>query len=127
MHVIKSHDNGFFFQRRCMRRKLSINCQRDDIHMFSKHSPARARAPDIRIAHTSVAGRPCAVRCAFVTRDTHAHSRANDDYCRCINVMCSIAMETSSSKNCIVSALCSQFRSNNTIYLDSFRVFFFSY
>jgi len=101
-------------------RKLSINCQRDDIHAFSKHSPARARAPDIRIAHTSVADHRCDVCCAFVTRDTHTHAlcRANDDYCRCINVMCSITMETSANKNFTVSAQLTVMRSCNIIYLN---------
>lgn len=88
------------------------------IYMFSKHSPARARAPDIRIAHISVADRRCAVCCAFVTRYTHACSCANDDYCRCINVMCSIAMKTSASKNFTIRYL--QLRSYNIIYLNPF-------
>lgn len=38
------------------------------IYMFSKHSPARARAPDIRIAHISVADRVlCAARLSHAT------------------------------------------------------------
>lgn len=54
-----------------MRRKLSINYPRDDIHAFSKHSPARARAPDIGIAHTSAADYRCAARLSHATH-THA-------------------------------------------------------
>lgn len=53
-------------------RKLSINCQRDDIYAFSKHSPARARAPDIRIAHIN----SCSLSVCYVLRVCHTrHTR----------------------------------------------------
>jgi len=53
-------------------RKLSINCQRDDIYAFSKHSPAHARAPDIRIAHIN----NCSPSVCYVLRVCHTrHTR----------------------------------------------------
>lgn len=51
----------------------------------------------MQIAHISVADRCCAPCAARLSHATHIDA-ANDDYCRCINVMCSIAIETSFNK-----------------------------